>query len=392
MTTAQALKFLLVFTVMSLLLCGLVYFMLRRRLGLSQRQNRLMLAGLMTTAVLMIAGPVAYRQGQANIDGFGQQLFQFLQYFLMGWVAIVLLTFFALEVLNSLVRILQIPFQPEKRTFLTEGVSRGFVAGTGVLAVGGLFQAAARPKVERVEITLPNLPHAFEGFSMAQISDVHIGPLLHREFLEGVVDEVLALKADVILITGDLVDGTVEQLRQQIEPLRRLKARDGIYFCTGNHEYYSGAEEWIAYLESMGIHVFRNSNIVLRRDPDKILLGGVYDWQAGRYFESHAHDAKKAAQTDEPVDCKILIAHNPFSIEDAREAGWNLQLSGHTHAGQFYPFAFIVKAALKHSEGLYRIDDRTQLYVNRGTGYWGPPNRLGISSEITHHILKCGRA
>lgn len=392
MTTGQLIKFALVFSALSFLLCGLVYFLLKRRLGLDHRQNRLMLAVLMGTAVLMITGPVAYRYGEANIDAYGQQLFQFLQYFLMGWVAIVLLTFFALEVLQSLARVLTMPFQPEKRKFLTEGVSRGFVAGTGVLAVGGLFQAAARPRVERVEITLPNLPHAFEGFSIVQISDVHIGPLLHRDFLNGVVDQILELKPDAVVITGDLVDGTVEQLRNQMEPLRRLKARDGVYFCTGNHEYYSGAEAWIAELESMGIHVFKNSNVILHRAPDKLLLGGVFDWQAGRYLESHTHDAKKAIAADEPVDCKILLAHNPFSIEDAREAGWNLQLSGHTHAGQFYPFAFIVKAALKHSEGLYRIDDRTQLYVNRGTGYWGPPNRLGKSSEITQHILKSGRA
>jgi predicted MPP superfamily phosphohydrolase len=394
MSTSQLIKFALFFSTLAFLICGVVYFILRRRLGLSKIQNRALLAALISVAIMMIAGPVVYRQGEANIDSIWQQGFQFAQYFLMGWVGILFMVFVSLEVLHSLVRVLTIPFKSEKRTFLTESVSRGFAVGTSAMAFGGLFQAIQKPEVTQVTVNLDNLPTEFDGYTIAQISDVHIGPLLHHDFLHTVISEIHALNPDLTVITGDLVDGTVDQLRNQIEPLRTLQAKDGVYFCTGNHEYYSGAEDWIAHLETMGIHTFRNSNKILRRGDARLMLGGVYDWQAGRYLESHKHDPFTAIKTDEVNDtetlCKILLAHNPFSIETAAAAGWNLQLSGHTHAGQFYPFVFIVKMALKHNEGLYRINNQTQLYVNRGTGFWGPPNRFGKPSEITLVTLKRG--
>lgn len=381
-------KFAFFFSTLALVICGLTFFLLKRRLGLSKFQNRLMAGVFLATALAMIAGPVAYRYGEASIENPFQQGFQFFQYFMMGWVAMLLLVFLSLEVIHSLVRLLTIPFNPDKRTFLTEGPSRAFALGTSVMAVGGWVQAAERPKVETVDVELPHLPPSFEGFKIAQISDVHIGPLLHRDFLQGVVDQIHDSKPDAIFITGDLVDGTVEQLKNQIAPLAQLRAPEGVYFCTGNHEYYSGAEDWINLLESFGIHVFKNSNVILTRNQnERLMIGGVYDWQAGRYLDHHRHDPIAALKTDVPIDhsqtCKILLAHNPFSITDAAQAGWNLQVSGHTHAGQFYPFAWIVKAALKYSEGLYTVNESTQIYVNRGTGYWGPPNRFGKPSEIT---------
>ncbi|MBS1959601.1 MAG: metallophosphoesterase [Bdellovibrionales bacterium] len=388
MSNNQLLKFAFIFSALSFGICLLTYSLLKRRLKLEKKKSFWLLMTFTGIAILMISGPLAYRYGQASIENIGQQALQFAQYFLMGWVAMTLLTFFALEVVQSFLGILAIPFKGEKRIFLTEGVTKGLIAATSAATLGGYLQASAKPRIDKVEVKLPMLPKSFDGFTMTQISDVHIGPLLHKEFLSGVVDDILALDPDVILISGDLVDGTVEQLKQQVEPLRRLKAREGVYFCTGNHEYYSGAEEWLAHLEEMGIHTFRNSNTVFTRGNDKILLGGVYDFTGGRYLDSHISDPVKAAITGENVSCKILMAHNPFSTTVAATADWNYQVSGHTHAGQFYPFAFLVKLALKYSEGLYQVNDKMQLYVNRGTGFWGPPNRLGKPSEITHHILR----
>ncbi len=339
-------------------------------------------------ALSIVGGPILFRATKADPNSTFQTAFQFYQYFSMGWVGTNLMVFGLLEILQMLAR----PFDPGKRIFLSQGVARGVLTGTTLMTVGGWIAAEAKAEVVPVDIHLPTLPKSFSGLRIAQISDVHIGPLLHRTHFEGIVDQVMALNADAIFITGDLVDGMVDQIKDLMEPLKRLKAKDGVYFCTGNHEYYSGVDEWITYLETVGIHVFKNSNVILTRPSEsgveKLMIAGVHDWHGEQFSEEHRSDPFKAAKTEEAVSCKILLAHNPYSIDDAAKAGFDFQISGHTHAGQFYPFVFIVKLRLKHNEGLYQINDKTQLYVNRGTGYWGPPNRLGKRSEITHYTLK----
>jgi len=382
------LRFAVVFSVLSFVLCGSTYLLLRHRLKLQNRGNRILLFLTFGIGVLIIVGPFVYRAAHASIQNPLQQALQFVQYFLMGWTAMTLLTFASAEILNLIAKILARPFDPSKRIFFTEGVARGLVAGTSIAALGGLFEAEIGARVDPVEIRLKTLPAAFDGFVIAQISDIHLGPLIHEKYLDHVVDRVMALQADAIVITGDLVDGTVEQLRSLTDPLKRLKAKDGVYFCTGNHEYYSGAEAWIAFLQTLGIHVFQNSNVILDHGGEKLMLAGVHDWQAWRTIPSHKADPVKAAQTDETVGCKILLAHNPKSTDENSKAGFHLQLSGHTHAGQFYPFVFLAKLFHRYFEGLYPVNDSMQVYVNRGTGYWGPPNRLGKRSEITRITLK----
>jgi predicted MPP superfamily phosphohydrolase len=385
------LRFALFFGTVTLLVCGLTYRLLSRRLGLGKRGNRLLLAFLLCSGVLMIWGPVSYRALEVSATSLKDYFLQWTQFFLLGWVGSVFLIFIFFEIIQAASK----PFDPRKRIFLTEGVSRGLLAAGTASSFFGLLEANAGPAVHEVPITLPTLPKSFDGFRVAQISDVHVGPLIHRDYLENVVARVMALKADAIFITGDLVDGTVDQLREEIEPLRKLSARHGVYFCTGNHEYYSGVHDWIAHLESMSIQVLKNSNRVITQSTpagdEHLMIAGVYDHNAYRYDSSHQCVPALAAKSDLPVSCKILLAHNPFSIKEAVAAGFDLQVSGHTHAGQFYPYTFIVKTILKYSEGLYRVNDKTQIYVNRGTGYWGPPNRLGKRSEITHLTLKSGR-
>ena len=397
------------FLAISALVCAITFTILKNRLGLSKKGNRWLLLFFVLSAVIMVVAPLEYRTGTTPPVGTPvgalKSTLQWVQFLLMGWIGVILLNFIFVEILQfglrfakpakGTARTTELNHQNlSRRIFLTEGVARMLVGASTVAATGGYLQAKGGPKVNAVTISPKGLPPEFDGLSLAQISDVHIGPLLHRDFLQNVVDQVMALHADIILITGDLVDGTVDQLRDFVEPLKQLKAKEGIYFCTGNHEYYAGANEWMEYLESIGIHVFRNSNKILSRPSAsgkgtaEILLGGVYDWHAGRFYKEQTTDPFLAAKASSPVSCKILIAHNPYSIEEAAAAGFNLQISGHTHAGQFYPFVFIVKLALKHVEGLYQINENTQLYVNRGTGYWGPPNRLGKWSEITHFTLK----
>ncbi|HEY2037555.1 MAG TPA: metallophosphoesterase [Steroidobacteraceae bacterium] len=247
--------------------------------------------------------------------------------------------------------------------------------------VVGFINARRRPRVVNVSVPLPGLPPALEGFTIAQISDVHVGPTIKRDFLRGIVDIVNSLGVDLVAITGDLVDGSVEQLGVHVEPLSRLRARHGVYFVTGNHEYYSGARAWIAELRRLGLHVLLNQHVVLHHGGAALLLAGVTDYSAERFDPAHRSDPE-AALAGAPADLpRVLLAHQPRTAAAAADAGFDLQLSGHTHGGQFWPWNLFVRLQQPFTAGLHRLG-RLWVYTSRGSGYWGPPKRLGVPSEI----------
>jgi hypothetical protein len=252
-----------------------------------------------------------------------------------------------------------------------------------LMTVVGFVNARRRARVRSVDVPIAGLPAGLHGFTIAQISDLHVGPTIKRRYVDAVVDAVNAIGADLIAVTGDLVDGGVAQLRGHPAPLGRLSARHGTYFVTGNHEYYSGVQPWLAELRGLGFTVLMNEHVVVRHRDAMLVVAGVTDYGAHHYHPTHRSDPA-AAIAGAPPDAavRVLLAHQPASAFDASRAGYDLQLSGHTHGGQFVPWNWFVRFWQPFTAGLHRLG-RLWVYVSRGTGYWGPPKRLGAPSEIT---------
>ncbi|GLU34919.1 metallophosphoesterase [Trinickia caryophylli] len=254
----------------------------------------------------------------------------------------------------------------------------------------GFVNARRRAKVVTVEVPIPDLPAELDGLTIVQISDIHVGPTIKRRYVDAIVDEVNRLVPDIVAITGDIVDGSVERLAEHTRPLGRLSARYGAYLVTGNHEYYSGAQAWIAEFRRLGLNVLLNEHEVIRHNGVPVVVAGVTDYSAGQFHESHHSDPAGAIATaPDEARIRVLLAHQPRTALAAAEAGYTLQLSGHTHGGQFFPWNFFVRLQQPFTAGLARIDD-LWVYTSRGTGYWGPPKRLGAPSEITRIRLVAG--
>jgi len=263
----------------------------------------------------------------------------------------------------------------------------GSAAAVPVLGVTvtawGFVNARRTARVARVDIPIAGLPPGLHGFTIVQLSDVHVGATIRRESVEAIVDAVNALQADAVAITGDLVDGSVAELAPHVAPLRRLASRHGTYFVTGNHEYYSGVQPWIVELRRLGIRVLMNEHVVIRHGEAALVLAGVADWSARHFEPTHRSDPAAAlAGAPREAGARVLLAHQPRSAAAAADVGFDLQLSGHTHGGQFLPWTFFVRLQQPFTAGLHRLR-RTWVYVSRGTGYRGPPKRFGAPSEIT---------
>lgn len=257
------------------------------------------------------------------------------------------------------------------------------VALTLLVTLIGYVNARRIPRVARVTVPIAGLPAPLHGFTIAQITDLHVGPTIKRAYVAGVVDRLNALQPDVIAVTGDLVDGEVEVLRPHIAPLAGMSARHGVFAVTGNHEYYSGVGPWVSEFERLGMRVLMNEHAVLEHDGAPLVIAGVTDFSAGKFDTAHTSDPTRAlAGSPSGVTPTILLAHQPRSAPAAAEAGFDLQLSGHTHGGQFWPWSLFVPLQQPFTAGLHKLG-RLWIYTSRGTGYWGPPKRFGAPSEIT---------
>ncbi|MEU6224053.1 metallophosphoesterase [Streptomyces sp. NPDC047042] len=265
---------------------------------------------------------------------------------------------------------------PSRRLFVSRAVA-GAAATIAAGTVGyGTYGVVRGPRVKRVTVPLAKLPRGAHGFRIAVVSDIHLGPVLGRGFAQKVVDTINSTQPDLIAVVGDLVDGSVKDLGPAAAPLAGLRARHGAFFVTGNHEYFSGAEQWVEEVRRLGLRPLENARVELPAFD----LAGVNDI-AGE-SEGQGPDFAKALGDRDTSRASVLLAHQPVQIHDAVEHGVDLQLSGHTHGGQLWPGNFIADLANPTLAGLERYGD-TQLYVSRGAGAWGPPTRVGAPSDIT---------
>lgn len=261
-------------------------------------------------------------------------------------------------------------------------------AGALLFTLVGLMNARRSAAIVDVTVPVMNLPAELAGFTIAQISDIHIGPTIKGPYLDAIVDKVNSMGADLVAVTGDLVDGNVADLAVHTAPLGRLQSVHGTFFVTGNHEYYSGALPWIAELRRLGLQVLLNEHVLLQHGLHQLVVAGVTDYSGGLFYPDHRSDAA-AALAGSPADSplRLLLAHQPRSAFKAQDLGLHLQLSGHTHGGQFFPWNFFVRFQQPFTAGLNLLGN-VWVYTSRGTGYWGPPKRLFAPSEITRITLQ----
>jgi predicted MPP superfamily phosphohydrolase len=260
-----------------------------------------------------------------------------------------------------------------------------------VAAAAGLRSALRPPRLERVELRLARWPSALDGFRVAQISDLHIGPILGRAFAAHLVERVAALEPDLVVVTGDLVDGSVKQLADEVAPLAGLRGRYGVFFVTGNHDHYSGASAWAERAGELGMRVLRNQRVESRAGGAVFDLAGVDDHRGDLIGGEGGEDLDAALGGRDPERPALLLAHDPSTFKRASQRDVDLQLSGHTHGGQIWPFGLFVRLVIPFVAGHYRRGE-AQLYVSRGSGFWGPPMRLLAPAEITEIVLRSPEA
>ncbi|MEU1836521.1 metallophosphoesterase [Micromonospora chersina] len=271
---------------------------------------------------------------------------------------------------------------PSRRLLL----ARGAAIFAGLTAAGvtgyGVRTAMGPPRLDRVRIPLAKLPRGMDGLRIATVSDIHLGPLRGRAHTERIVAMINRLDADLVAVVGDLVDGSVAELGAAAEPLRDLRSRYGSFFVTGNHEYYSGVEEWVREVDRLGLRVLQNERQEIRARGGVLDLAGVNDVTAAGTGLAAPADYAAALGDRDPSRPVVLLAHQPVAAQEAAKFGVDLQLSGHTHGGQMVPFNLLVKLQQPVVSGLGEVDG-TKVYVTNGAGFWGPPVRVGAPPQVT---------
>jgi uncharacterized protein len=276
---------------------------------------------------------------------------------------------------------------PSRRQFLLQSLNLGVVGASALATSYGIYEARKTPGLVKLDIPIARLPQAFDGFRIVQICDIHAGLTVDRDWVEKVVEEVQKQSADLIAFVGDMVDGSVPALETTVAPFMDLQAPYGKFFTTGNHEYYSGALPWIEHARVLGFDVLMNEHRKIEKNGSSIVLAGVTDYTAGQFFKDQASDPHKAVEGTSTEDVRILMAHQPRTLYQFGDLKIDFTMHGHTHGGQFIPWNWFATIGQPFIKGLHRWNEGL-VYVSKGTGYWGPPVRLGARSEVTVFSLR----
>lgn len=346
---------------------------------------------IVALAVFTVIGPVVGRLA----SGEAARAFSTAAFTWMGVVFVFVMMLAVIELARGGVGLWQFfaaapddAVDPARRVFFARAI--GGAASFGALAAGATAfrQAAQAPDIVRLDVPIAGLPAGLDGFRIVQISDLHVSATIRRPYVEQVVALANAEAADMVALTGDMMDGSVDMLADDMAPIANLAARHGVFFVTGNHEYYSGADSWIAHFRSLGVRPLRNERVRIDHDGVALDLFGIDDPSGARFGDGHGPDLARAAEGRDVAVPSLLLAHQPKQVHDAAEHGIWLTLSGHTHGGQIWPFGYLVALVQPYVAGLHHHTERSMIYVSRGTGYWGPPMRLGARHELTVLTLR----
>jgi len=364
--------FIVVFALMNLY----VYRRFVKRLGVSPRVRTLLKYGLIFLFVSEAAYALSFR-----LD----ILPSFVYYILSTAIAVSFMLFIT-ALLYDLLHILlhKTPMASRQRDALKVLLDFLMILAFSVYLLSGFIGGRSEPEVKTVEVSIPGFP--FDQFVITQLTDVHVGNTIKRDFVEKMVATVNAQQSDLVVITGDLVDRDVEKAAGDLAPLKGLKARYGTFFVYGNHEYFHGYETIGAYIRSLGITVLDDSSVVIGDGTERFDLVGLKD-KVGERMGFGVPDLPKAFKDTDNGTPTIVLAHQPVMVEAMAPYRPDLVLSGHTHGGQIFPFSYLVKLAQPYLAGLFRHNGDTQIYVSRGTGFWGPPVRVLAPSEITRLVI-----
>lgn len=334
--------------------------------------------------------PVRYWVNDRESKGLWDDLIHYLSYLSMGWLNFLIALTLARDVLQVAATWLH---ASTLQLLLQDVGTEPLVIGSFIAMVFGMLAAIRGPKVRHVDIVIDGLDAALDGFRIVQISDLHARPTIGRRYVQSIVAMTNSLKPDLIALTGDLVDGSVPRLTAALAPFADFESKFGSFLVLGNHEYYAGAQPWIAHFKSLKLNVLLNESVTINANGATLLIGGVIDPAATLYEPGSAPRPDLAIANIQATPgrgvFRLLLAHNPKIAAKAAASGFDLQLSGHTHAGQFFPWTLAVHMVhAPHVAGLSR-QGPMWVYVSAGTGTWGPPIRLGTATELTVlHLVK----